>query len=525
MKHALVLLSIAVAITGASEPDSAEPSRWSGPPGSRPGTYEEWIQQHPRDSSPGGIKLVAHLGRTDDPCIVLYVDSLHVDSLEDCLATLWGDLEAQGYSVRQYSVRRSVHPAILRDSMRQHWLAHNVRGALLIGELPVAWFQTSQDWEDPGDSLSPYGEWPCDLFFMDLDGEWCDDSTRTGKLLVPGHDDIYDSHANGDSGDVGPEIFVSRIMPTWLEVSDTSAGYRSHIASYIEKAHWFRTSTNRLPDRAMHFVDDTWWTIEDWASDLAIAFPDTAKYMDRWVTRAEVYGGTLGTPRAWVSVFAHSWPYDHHFAVPGLSMPTVFAGQQYIDRRPPANFYNFYACSFCRFTDSAQGACGGTRAVFNDSFCVGALGSTKTGGMRHFEHFYGPLADGASMGDAFRTWFDSIAVGGFSHDEVIWYYGMVLFGDPFLVPVLQTDVAPVVLQEPSRFVLGAGYVTPSVAAKNHGRREMQQALAAYNSAVKANPKHAGAWHNMGIVYRDLGQPEKAVEMIEKAVQLNPILLR
>jgi len=43
--------------------------------------------------------------------------------------------------------------------------------------------------------------------------------------------------------------------------------------------------------------------------------------------------------------------------------------------------------------------------------------------------------------------------------------------------------------------------------------------------VKANPKHAGAWHNMGIVYRDMGQPELAVEAIEKAVTLNPILLK
>ncbi len=30
---------------------------------------------------------------------------------------------------------------------------------------------------------------------------------------------------------------------------------------------------------------------------------------------------------------------------------------------------------------------------------------------------------------------------------------------------------------------------------------------------------------MGIVYRDLGKPKLAVEAIEKAVTLNPILLR
>jgi cytochrome c-type biogenesis protein CcmH/NrfG len=43
--------------------------------------------------------------------------------------------------------------------------------------------------------------------------------------------------------------------------------------------------------------------------------------------------------------------------------------------------------------------------------------------------------------------------------------------------------------------------------------------------VKANPKHAGAWHNMGIVYRDMGRQDLAVDALEKAVTLNPMLLR
>lgn len=59
----------------------------------------------------------------------------------------------------------------------------------------------------------------------------------------------------------------------------------------------------------------------------------------------------------------------------------------------------------------------------------------------------------------------------------------------------------------------------------YGKHDLTNALAAYQAAVKANPKHAGAWHNMGIVYRDLGRQDLAVESLEKAVTLNPILLR
>ena len=59
----------------------------------------------------------------------------------------------------------------------------------------------------------------------------------------------------------------------------------------------------------------------------------------------------------------------------------------------------------------------------------------------------------------------------------------------------------------------------------YGKKDLASALAAYQAAVNADPKHAGAWHNMGIVYRDMGKPALAVEAIEKAVTLNPILLR
>jgi tetratricopeptide (TPR) repeat protein len=59
----------------------------------------------------------------------------------------------------------------------------------------------------------------------------------------------------------------------------------------------------------------------------------------------------------------------------------------------------------------------------------------------------------------------------------------------------------------------------------YAKKNLPAALAAYQAAVKANPKHAGAWHNMGIVYRDMGKPELAVEAIEKAVTLDPVLLR
>ncbi|NEQ38648.1 MAG: tetratricopeptide repeat protein [Okeania sp. SIO3I5] len=51
--------------------------------------------------------------------------------------------------------------------------------------------------------------------------------------------------------------------------------------------------------------------------------------------------------------------------------------------------------------------------------------------------------------------------------------------------------------------------------------EYQQALAAYNQAIRLNPKFADAYYNRAIVYDDLGEYEKALADYNQAIQLNP----
>ncbi|GAJ16437.1 unnamed protein product, partial [marine sediment metagenome] len=74
-------------------------------------------------------------------------------------------------------------------------MSYNVTGAVLIGDLPVAWFYHIHDIAGNYEE-----EFPCDLFLMDLDGEWNDTNG----------DGMYDIHTNG-SGDTAPEIYVGRI--------------------------------------------------------------------------------------------------------------------------------------------------------------------------------------------------------------------------------------------------------------------------------------------------------------------------
>ncbi|MDO9068698.1 MAG: T9SS type A sorting domain-containing protein, partial [Deltaproteobacteria bacterium] len=107
-------------------------------------------------------------------------------------------------------------------------------------------------------------------------------------------------------------------------------------------------------------------------------------------------------------------------------------GSDYDSQDPPAYFYNHFACSFARYTENA---CGSAMAIFNQSHGLGAVSSTKTGGMLDFEYFYQPLGQGGNLGQALKSWFEYEIAGGVDSYDISWFYGMTLMGDPFLKPV------------------------------------------------------------------------------------------
>lgn len=55
----------------------------------------------------------------------------------------------------------------------------------------------------------------------------------------------------------------------------------------------------------------------------------------------------------------------------------------------------------------------------------------------------------------------------------------------------------------------------------HEAGHTHSALAAYNEAVKIDPKQSKAWVNRGVVLKDLGRGEDAEESFRKALEVNP----
>jgi hypothetical protein len=56
--------------------------------------------------------------------------------------------------------------------------------------------------------------------------------------------------------------------------------------------------------------------------------------------------------------------------------------------------------------------------------------------MLHFTPFYSTLGLGGSLGEAYQGWWNYIAQGGMTPSELSWHLGMVLLGDPTVIPAM-----------------------------------------------------------------------------------------
>ncbi len=403
-----MIILICVACLFGSTIEDIPILRWAGPSGTRPGTQEEWLAEHPYTTFHHELRDV-HYGDGRFGNVAILTDYALAPYLEDEIGQLCQSLTTEGYTVFEYELSGGT-PETLRTFLADIHDTNSIEGALFIGNLPIAWFEV----HDYGGSLTQF---PIDLYYMDLDGTWLDTiGTGNGR---------YDGH----TGNTKPEIYVGRLMPTGIGI-DTVV-----LKNYFEKNNAFREGIMNVPTRALVFVDDDWqYWAPSWSYDVSLLYPDTMNYWDPETTRASVYRPKLDTAQAWVSVFAHSWPGGHAFEyhVGNDTLNDYYYSYEYTNQNPPTNFYNFFACSFCLYTQSGYG---GGRAIFNESFGIGAIGSAKTGSMLDFGFFYRPLSQGANLGEAFKYWFECIYDSvGMSFDRRCWHYGMTLLGDPFLKP-------------------------------------------------------------------------------------------
>jgi hypothetical protein len=160
--------------------------------------------------------------------VLVLVHSALADGLRSNLATLEQDLRDEGWDPEIQE--GSASPPDLRRFLAESYFHGGLRAAFLIGDIPSARC-AGQFYDDTG---------PCDLFLMDLDGEWRDTDG----------DGVLDFHGSGQSGNRDPEIAVGR-----LRGGNVSLLGKSEIAmsqDHLTRNHAFRRGQLATPQASLY---------------------------------------------------------------------------------------------------------------------------------------------------------------------------------------------------------------------------------------------------------------------------------
>ena len=256
------------------------------PPNKSIGTFEEYLNKYPYKKS----TITPHrLNRAEgvfvsDSCSLLIEKKLYTTEIELKINEYIEDLENRGYNVINVDTLFGGNPNEVKNWVTTQY-ERGVSGVFFIGDIPAAWAEVSES------------IFPCDLFYMDIDGNWEDNN----------NDDIYESHSAG-SGDMGPELYVARLFASSLQWNDE----QTMISDYFEKVHQYHTESLSVPWKGLEYIEEDWYTME---VNLNEIFEGNISHYDfGYETTASDYLNTLEEGHHFVTVCAHSYPGGHHFS-------------------------------------------------------------------------------------------------------------------------------------------------------------------------------------------------------------------
>jgi hypothetical protein len=387
-------------------------TRWVDPQGRTPMSYQEYIRNHPM--TPVSTQRLGRFSPavdTEIPVVLLVEETLYPD-ISASIATFVSDLVNDDFDVLLVQWGGGS-PEELKDSLMAWWNDELIEGAVLVGDLPVPWFELYEDFDDDSIPDNPYMvQFPCDLFYMDMDGNWEDED----------QDSIYDLH----SGDTDAEIWVGQLRAAELSQSEAIS-----MNNYFAKNHAYRQGTLILPNMALNYIDDDWYgSAHSWASTLGQAIGAVHTINQPDTTTANRYLVELHQGYSFTQVAVHSSPFVHAFKENNGTTWGYIQNWEIRNTDPESYFYNLFACSNCRYVEDDYM---GGWYVFGDTYGLQAVGSTKTGAMLFFEDYYPILGNMGTVGEALAHWFNQNGnIPGHQMWSRSWFYGMTNLGDPTL---------------------------------------------------------------------------------------------
>ena len=390
--------------------------------------------------------------------VYVLVNSTLYDALSSVFLTYTQDLEDTGFSV-EIPLNFGNTAEAIRNFLQNEALTREIAGILLVGNVPFARFEIN-------DTRYGYEKFPCDLYYMDLDGNWTD-SDGNG---------VHDMHTNG-TGDVEPEIWVGRLWASTMIGDEIDL-----LINYFTKNHRFRTGELTLPKRALGYVDDDF--VESYADDInsslrKIYDNETTLIIDTEITNAADYKNRLNDTLGyeWLHIVAHGNPYMHAFMNSSGQSNIYSWDVTSID--PHVLFYNLATCDAANYLypDYIGGS-----YIFADTYGLLAISSTKLGAMSNYTDFYGPIGEGKCVGQAFKEWFEKNG-----ELDRFFYYGLTMLGDPTLRTPHIRDVAVTAVIPSKTVVVQNHTLAVNVTVKNkHNFAEALHVIAYANTTFIEN---------------------------------------
>ncbi len=355
-------------------------------------------------------------GNKGDTPLCLVINNLLYLSIQSSFSVFLSDLENEGYTPNVYTAANNGDEVALKDILISEWNSRNIVGAILIGDLSIAWYEMTE----PPDWGGAHVEFPIDLFFMDLDGDWIDGD----------YDGLYEDHQDG-TGDMEADIWVGRLLA--FNLTEHSASEVAMMNNYFDKNHRYRTGDLSLNDKALAYIDND-WCMAGWEDEVALAYPITDAVIDPYETTREDYMQRVreSTNNQYENLLicSHSSPWAHYlYWGDGTYDYSLFYNYEIEQIDVQVFFYNLFACSNCRYVEEDDM---GDWYIFQSTYGLLSVGSTKTGSMLCFYGFYEPLGNGDSFGEAYLSWcIDHIETCA-GEESRPWFYGMTILGDPTL---------------------------------------------------------------------------------------------
>ncbi|HEX3018721.1 MAG TPA: Calx-beta domain-containing protein [Chitinispirillaceae bacterium] len=408
-----------------ADESAPKPSRWmsldgsSKPVHSIPSTGNELLKIVPvmrsNIKSPSSKNLIAP-GPGERICLI--VEDAIYSSIATGLARFAADLEAEGYTVIINRFGSGTAEELRYYLATLYAEPQSLVGAELIGDIPYIIYEMMQDWDGTGGDPEEYEDFPCDIFYMDLNGTWSDQLTNGSVQPDNGKYDTW-------TGDRNLEIWVSRMKTSNLSSLGTETAI---LNNYFIKNHSYRQRTLNPSSTALIYDDDDWTNMCN-GDSTAVAKVYTSwgitAVKDADITTAADYKSRLPASVELILTRSHGNPSGHGYYQDGRSIFNYVYPNDYRSKRAPALFCGYFVCSGSDFTASNYLA---GSIAFDTSRTTGLLawGSTKTGGMWNDNYFYTPISQGNCFGKAFTTWFNSVKDNSVAPE---WWYGMVLIGD------------------------------------------------------------------------------------------------